>query len=99
MGWWVVLVLAGLFGLLAVDRLLLGAESRGWIFYRRHRPSTGTASTGVLTVMSIYQPGHEHVVNERFQTAAKVEEVDDDEPLEPLLPLSRGSRASHSGEA
>jgi hypothetical protein len=82
-----VAVLGGLVGLLVLDRLLLSAESRGWIYYRRRRPPTGTASTGVLTVMSIYQPAHEHLVNERFKTTANVEEVGDDEPLGWLPPL------------
>lgn len=84
MAWWLVV---GLLGLFACDRVLLNAESRGWIYYRRNRPPPGAASTGMLTVMSIYQPGHEHIVDERFRIAAKVEEVDDDEPLELLPPI------------
>lgn len=84
MAWWFVV---GLLGLLACDRVLLGAESRGWIYYRRNRPPAGAARSGVMTVMSIYHPGHEHVVDERFRIAAKVEEVGDDEPLGWLPPL------------
>lgn len=92
--WWVVAILGVAVGLVGLDRLLLNAESRGWIFYRRNRPPPGTARTDVLTVMSIYQPGQEHIVNERFRIAAKVEEADDDEPLAyfPPLPGARGPR-------
>jgi hypothetical protein len=74
--------------LLVADRLLLAAEARGWIYYRRRRPPTGTASSGLLTVMSIYQPGHEHIVDQRRQAATAVDEEHDSDPLD-LPPTAR----------
>jgi hypothetical protein len=83
--WWLVVGLVGPAGLLVIDRLLLACESRGWIFYRRRRPPTGALSSGVLTVMGIYHPGHEHVVERRRHAATAVDEISDDDPLD--LPL------------
>lgn len=50
-----------------VDRLLLRAEERGWIFYRRKKPSGGTISSGVSASMReldrlITRPSVEHVI-------------------------------------
>lgn len=45
---------------LALDRLGLWAESRGWIYWRRRRPE---ASGAVLNpLVDVFQPGHVHVV-------------------------------------
>ena len=54
----VVLIIA--LAVLALDRLGLWAESRGWIYWRRRRPE---ASGAVLNpLMDVFQPGHVHVV-------------------------------------
>jgi hypothetical protein len=80
--WWLALVTVGPAAVLVADRLLLAAEARGWIYYRRRRPPTGTLSSGVLTVMSIYQPGHAHIVDGRREAAIAVDEIDDDDPFD-----------------
>ena len=54
----VVLIIA--LAVLALDRLGLWAESRGWIYWRRRRPE---ASGAVLNpLVDVFQPGHVHVV-------------------------------------
>ena len=56
----VVVVLALALAVLALDRLGLWAESRGWIYWRRRRPE---ASGAVLNpLVDVFQPGHVHVV-------------------------------------
>jgi hypothetical protein len=50
-----------------VDRLLLRAEERGWIYYRRKKPSGGTISSGVSASMReldrlVARPSVEHVI-------------------------------------
>jgi hypothetical protein len=85
---WLVLAGAALVIIALADRILLAAEARGLVFYRRRRPSPGVASTALLEVMSIYEPSHQHVVDERRATGG--DESEDDEPLEPApRPLRR----------
>lgn len=53
-------VLIIVLAVLALDRLGLWAESRGWIYWRRRRPE---ASGAVLNpLVDVFQPGHVHVV-------------------------------------
>jgi hypothetical protein len=65
--------------LVAFDRLMLAAERRGWVRWRRSPPSRASANTALLSVLSLYQPSHEHIVEER--RAADTDEAEDDEPL------------------
>lgn len=58
----VVLIIA--LAILALDRLGLWAESRGWIYWRRRRPE---ASGAVLNpLVDVFQPGHVHVVEAQW---------------------------------
>lgn len=74
------LVAAGALGLV-VDRLLLGAEDRGWIYYRRRKASPRAAGNALMTVLEIYKPEVHHTVEESRRFDAD-EEADDD-PLDP----------------
>ncbi|MBK6762260.1 MAG: hypothetical protein IPG68_02800 [Micrococcales bacterium] len=59
---WVVLAIVAL----VLDRLLLAAERRGWIYYRKLKPTSGSASAAAFGPMAeIFQPGHQVVVEER----------------------------------
>jgi hypothetical protein len=49
-------------GLVLMDRLLLRAEARGWIFYRRRKPSPGTSAAAAFTLQAMWQPQARHVV-------------------------------------
>jgi len=46
----------------AADRLLLRAEERGWIYYRRRRASPGSAASAALEVQKILEPRTRHVL-------------------------------------
>lgn len=60
-GWWWVPV--GLIVLVAVDRLGLWAETRGWIYWRRKRArSVGSGVLGGLA--EVFQPNQIHYVRE-----------------------------------
>lgn len=82
MSWWLVALVGGPVAAVALDRLLLAAEARGAIYYRRRRPPAAALRSGMLTVMSVYEPGHEHIVNHRRDVATAVDEYDDDSPLD-----------------
>lgn len=59
--------------LVALDRLALWAESRGWLYWRRSE-RRGGGSLGLLE--EIYQPSMSHVFEEktRLQTEAEQDE-------------------------
>jgi hypothetical protein len=65
--------------LVGFDQLMLAAERRGWVRWRRSPPARSSASTALLHILSVYQPSHEHIVEER--RAADSDEAEDDEPL------------------
>lgn len=44
------------------DRLLLAAEARGWIYYRRRKASPGTRASAFLEMQSMLEPGRTHEV-------------------------------------
>lgn len=75
MWWWLWLTLA-LAGLYALHRLALWAEGRGWIYYRTHRASIGSAGMAMLEVTSLLDPAVEYVVEEirGEQAGAEAEE-------------------------
>jgi hypothetical protein len=57
----IVLVVAML-ALWLADRLLLAAEARGWIYYRRRKASPGTRASAFLEMQSMFEPGRTHEV-------------------------------------
>lgn len=59
-------VLASLWGL---DRLLLRAEARGWIYYRRKRGTWTRVGSAFLEVQSMLEPGKRHVAEIRREKA------------------------------
>jgi hypothetical protein len=54
--------------------LALGAESRGWIYYRTHRMPVGSAGMAMLEVTSLLDPAAEHVIEEVLGCQARTEE-------------------------
>jgi hypothetical protein len=73
-GWAVAVTIALVF----LDRLLLGLEARGWIFYRRTRGVRGGAMYHAQELDSIFIPGMQHV-----QEAHVKQEEEEDESGEP----------------
>jgi len=68
----VVLTAAGIVaGLVAVDRLLLAFERRGWIHYRKGRGSSGALGSAVLEAQKLLEPSVRHVVEERRSEPVK----------------------------
>jgi hypothetical protein len=65
---WFGLIVAVLVTLFVLDRLMLAAERRGWIYYRRRKPTSGSASAAALgPVMDVFRPQERIVVEERLR--------------------------------
>lgn len=73
---WLVLAVPGA---VLVDRLLLAAEARGWIYWRRRQASSTALGSAALTVQAILEPEKAHVVEERRDQGE--EEPGDDDPV------------------
>lgn len=80
MPWWIWIPLIAVV-LLVGDRLLLAAERRRWIYYRRTSPSGSTAGNALLSIGALFSPAQQHVVEERTAIG-----TDEDEDGEPPLP-------------
>ena len=83
--WAVALVGVGV-GLFALDRFLLWAEARGWIYYRKKKASPGTLGSAFLEIQGMLQEGAKHTVEERRAEAPEVDEhgeppADSERPL------------------
>lgn len=63
---------------LAVHRLALMAEDRGWIYYCRRKPSSSALGNAFLEVQSLLEPEKSRLVEVRKEQA-----VDEDEVSEP----------------
>ncbi len=63
--WWLWVVLA--LGLLVVlDRLMLAAERRGWVYYRHRKPTSGSMSSAAFgSIADVLQPGRQVVVEQQ----------------------------------
>jgi hypothetical protein len=68
---WVIAIAVALY---ALHRLGLWMEERGWIYYRKKHGSSGSLSSAVLEVQSLFEPSQRHVLEIRRQ--------DDDEQAE-----------------
>ncbi|MEJ2336631.1 MAG: hypothetical protein P8Y10_03235 [Gemmatimonadales bacterium] len=68
--WGTVIMAAGL----ALDRLLLWMESRGWVYWRRNRPARGASTYHMLELHSNFDPGIQHIL----EATVKEEEDEDD---------------------
>jgi hypothetical protein len=80
---WYWIVAAVTVGAFVLDRLMTVAERRGWVYWRRSAPPSGSAGIAMLSVQAIFEPDKQHVVDERLRQAAEIEEAEDDEPLPP----------------
>jgi len=57
---WLGVIAAAVAGLVAVDRLLLAAEARGWIYWRRRTSSPGTRAGALLELHALLEPDRRH---------------------------------------
>lgn len=72
---WLAWLIATGIALFALDRLLLAAEARGWIYWRRRRRVGSGGDVMVLDLMT--NPAARHVVEAREDTAAEERRADD----------------------
>lgn len=77
MPWWVTAPLV-LLALVLVDRALLAAERRRWIYYRRAPSRRPTAGQALLNIEAIFRPEVQHVAEHRAAIG-----TDSDEDGEP----------------
>lgn len=59
-----------------VHRLLLWAESRGWIFYRHSRPPAGVGALAAAELASLVEPEVRHVIE--LEEEGDLREIDDE---------------------
>jgi len=64
-----------------IDRLLLAAEARGWIYYRKKQSSPGTSASAFLELQSMLEPGRKYEI-QAIQSEAD-ERDDEGEPPSP----------------
>jgi hypothetical protein len=57
-------------GALAVDRLFLWMEKRGWIYWRKIRPK-GTVMIGLRSIQQFIEPQIQNVANDRDERLAE----------------------------
>jgi len=91
---WTLAVVAVAALLAGLDRLLLAAEARGFIYYRRRKASPGSLGSAMLEIHSLMQPSARHVVDEQ----RRVVEEEDDEGEPPDPHPTRGQGTGHRGQ-
>lgn len=69
---------------LVLDRLLLAAERRGWVHYRKRKPTSGSASAAAFGPMAqVFQPGNRVVVEEKQRQQSTRRSAQDGAPPQP----------------
>ena len=64
-----------------LNKLLLWMESRGWIYYRRHAPSSSSLGAAALEVQTLVDPSKRHVIEAK--QSQKKEQDDSGDPPKP----------------
>lgn len=76
-------IVEGIVTLVIIDQIALAAERRGWIRWRRRPPGRGTVGRAALQVQSLFEPGAEHLAEERSRIGAQDDE--DGDPPDPVI--------------
>jgi hypothetical protein len=66
--------------LFLLDKALLKAEARGWIYYRRKQPSRSALGNAFLEIQKIWEPSKEAMVE--VMKEEKKEQADSGDPPE-----------------
>lgn len=74
---------------LVLDRLMLAAEERGWIYWRRRKGSHGMAASAMLEIQRLIEPSKKYVLAARDEQAPEADEEGD--------PPSPGGRTKRVG--
>lgn len=77
--------------LLALDRLALWMEGRGWIYYRRRKPSSSSLGNAFLEVQALLEPNKRTLLEVRRD--ARAEEDESGDPPEPGAAGDASARA------
>ncbi len=88
--------------LFTLDRLALALERRGWLYYRKRKPSSTSLGNAFLTVQSILEPGNEKVVEVRLEKKDAQDSEDGPKPggrgkRRPAKPGRRPARTRQKG--
>jgi hypothetical protein len=67
--------------LFLLDKALLKAEARGWIYYRRNEPKRSGLGNAFLEIQKIWEPSKEAMVE--VMKEEKKEQSDSGDPPEP----------------
>jgi len=89
---WVLAVGEGGLALFLLDRFLLWAERRGWIYYRKKKANPGTLGSAFLQVQSILQPDAQKAAVELRAEAVEEDEEGEPPPNSPDLPKLSSAR-------
>lgn len=73
---WLIAVALALY---ALHRLALWMESRGWLYYRKHKRGSAAMGSVMLEIQSFYRPSVEHVIEQR-QEEQREEDDSGDRP-------------------
>lgn len=84
------LAIAG--ALFALDRLLLAAERRGWIYYRRERARPGGVGNALLAAHALVEPQMRALIEQRAERPAESEAAGD-----PPLPGAEAENGRRRG--
>jgi hypothetical protein len=71
---WSLVVVAGL---IALDRLFLWMEEKGWVYYRKKKPKGGWGD--VFLGGNVFDPGAKHLMEARQEKTQEEEEDGDDD--------------------
>jgi hypothetical protein len=82
------IAIAVLFALVALDRVLLWCETRGWIYYRRSPRRRHGAGTALLNIEAFFQPSRRHVIELRQDVELLREEDDESGGARPTPPAT-----------
>ena len=63
-----------------MHRVALWAENRGWIYYKRRKPTTSALGTAFLEVQSLLEPEKQQLAE--VQKAERIEEDEQGDPPE-----------------
>jgi hypothetical protein len=77
-------VFAVVLALYALHRLALWMESRGWVYYRKHKRGSAAMGSVMLEIQSFYRPSIEHVIEQKQE-----EQREEDDAGDPSVPGSR----------
>jgi hypothetical protein len=75
---------AGALGAVALDRLLLWMEAKGWIYWRKvKRKGGGGAAAALISINAVYDPSAHHTAEAREEQEMEDEDDGDDDGQRP----------------